>query len=224
MLTLRLMMKFGAKEHLEEMQKQGLIYCNPVKYFLKIEDGKLRGDEMEAVYKLQYMTNPNIQLREADKPDAPWLKLNTTNALFKESNPNPLGNIFCMSGFKIMATTEPSIYTIDKRCREFGGYFLLISDQNKFLKRVKKALDAFTFPYRQGLIKYLDLKTYSGDKTLFQKDLEYSYQEEFRIFLQTGSDSPFTLTIGSIEDISTLYDFEKVCTFHYKLPEGLVRK
>jgi hypothetical protein len=218
MEEVRLLVKFGKVQHLEQLQKEGLFYCNPIKYFLSIEDGKLRGDEMESVYKLQYMVKPDFEVKDANKPDAPWLKLNVTNAQYKESYSNPLGNIFSMSAFKIIANTNPSIFTIDNRYKEFGGHFLLVHNQAEFLERIKTALQVHSVSYKQGLVEYLELKKYTGSKTLFQKDLEYSYQEEFRIFLQTDSNSPFTFSIGSIEHISELYDVEKVSLLHYKLP------
>jgi len=67
---------------------------------------------------------------------------------------------------------------------------------------------------------YIDLYKYSGQKTLFQKDISYSWQEELRIILYTDKHKvcdPFRFSIGSIEDISTILDLSKTEKLEYKL-------
>ena len=63
-MGIRLFIKFGAKEHLCEMQKEGLFYCNTITYFSKIEDNH-RGDSLESVIKLQYLEKPIFKLKPA---------------------------------------------------------------------------------------------------------------------------------------------------------------
>ena len=89
-----LLVKFGKKEHLFQLQKEGIVYCNSIKWFAGLKDERLRGDEYEAVIRTQYMEKSVFQLREADDPNSQWKKLNVNQAQFKEFHKEPLGNLF----------------------------------------------------------------------------------------------------------------------------------
>ena len=145
--------------------------------------------------------------------------MNTTNVLYKEHHEEPLGSLFCMSAFKINPTKKISTFHFDKRFSDFG-YVLMISRQDLFVERLKKTLENLDFKNCVRLVEYIDLHKYSGTKTLFQKDLKYSWQEELRIVLQTDKFKmldPFEFSIGSIEDISEIFDLKKTQGLEYKI-------
>ncbi len=217
-MELRLCIKFGAKEHLERMQKEGLFYCNSITYFSKIEDNH-RGDAFESVTKLQYLENPIFQLKPADDPSAEWKNLKVTNMLIQEYYKEPLGNLFCMSAFKVNPTKKISVFHFDERFSEFG-YGLMILRQDLFMDKLRSALSKFNFKTCIKPVEYLDLSKYSGEKNLFQKDVAYSWQEELRIILYTNKfkfRDPFEFSIGNIEDISEIIDLTKTKALDYKL-------
>ena len=217
-MDIRLYMKFGQKEHLERMQKEGIFYCNTVTYFSKIED-ESRGDSFESVSKLKYFENVVFQVKPANDPSAEWKNLYATNALYKEHYEEPLGSLFCMSAFKINPAKKISTFHFDKRFSDFG-YVLMISRQDLFIEKLKKTLENLDFKNCMRLVEYNDLHKYSGTKTLFQKDLEHSWQEELRIILYTYKykmHDPYEFSIGNIEDISQIFDLKKTKKFEYKL-------
>ena len=89
------------------------------------------------------------------------------------------------------------------------------------MEQVKSALANLEFRSCMKEVEYLDLKKYSGQKTLFQKDIGLSWQEELRIILYTEKfqqNDAFKLDIGSIEHFSEIIDLQKVKTLIYKLP------
>jgi len=217
-MDIRLYMKFGAKEHLEKMQKEGIFYCNTITCFSKIED-ESRGDSFESVSKLKYFEKIIFQVQPANDPSAEWKNLNTTNALYKEQYEEPHGSLFCMSAFKINPTKKISAIHFDKRFSDFG-YVLMISRQDLFIERLKRTLENLDFKNCMRLVEYSDLHKYSGTKTLFQKDLKYSWQEELRIILYTNKYKmydPYEFSIGSIEDISEIFDLKKTKALKYRL-------
>jgi hypothetical protein len=62
----------------------------------------------------------------------------------------------------------------------------------------------------------LNLQNYTGEKRVFQKDIAYSWQEEFRIYFDTEKTEPFSFSIGSIEDISSIYVLSETPGFMVK--------
>ena len=214
-----LLVKFAKdKEHLEEMQK-GMLYCNSIKYFTELEDGKLRGDAYEAVTELRYIENRTLQLKPANDLNSNWKTLNVMNAQFKKHFSHPHGNLFCLSSVSLKPTVEPTTFRFDERFKLFGNYVLLIMHQPIFEKRFKKALKKAKIKCCGKKIEYLNLKNYTGEKTLFQKDIEYSWQEEFRLYFERDSSEIFTFSMGSIKDISEIYDLNQQKEFLISLPD-----
>lgn len=186
--------------------------------FSKLDDAS-RGDFFESVSKLKYFENVVFQVKPANDPSAEWKNLNTNNALYKEHYEEPLGSLFCMSAFKINPTKKISTFHFDKRFSDFG-YGLMTSRQDLFIERLKKTLEKLDFKNCMRLVEYSDLHKYSGTKTLFQKDLKYSWQEELRIILYTNKYKmydPYEFSIGSIEDISEIFDLRKTSELQYRL-------
>lgn len=204
-----LLIKFGEKKYLDIMLLDGKLHCKSIKWFAEHEDGKLRGDEFEAVTKTQYIENITIQLREADNPDAEWKLLDTRKMLYKEYHKDPLGNLFCMSMFPVNEGT----YKIDQRFALFGGHMLLIHNQVEFFKRVEDTLTMMNVGFCRGNVQYLDLHKHTGEKKLYQKDMKYSFQQEYRIHLHRDFTDTFEFSIGSIEDIAVILSCEDVRSF-----------
>lgn len=211
-------MKFGEKKHLEQMQKDGTFYCNTITYFSQLED-ESRGDSFESVIKLKYFDKAIFQIRDANDSSAEWLNLNTNNVSYNEHYKEPLGNLFCMSAFTISIGNEISTFQFNERFLKFE-YCFMIMNQPLFMERLESALEKLPIEFCKGNVEYIDLKKYSGRKTLFQKDIKYNWQEEYRVVLNTDhykTNAPFIFSIGSIEDISQIFDLKQTRRLEYKL-------
>jgi hypothetical protein len=211
-MEIRLLIKFGQEEHIKRLQ-QGHFYCKDIKYFTELEDGKARGDEFEAVIELKYLENGTLRLKPAQDANAPSKNLKVKDLLTKKHFHNPLGNLFCMSSLRVEVFNEPTMYTIDRRFDSFGTHFLLITNQIDFNERLQNGLKNLEINYEHGLVQYLDLYKYTGEKNLFQKDNQYAWQEEYRIYFHSGKAVPFEFSIGSIEDISDVYELSNNASF-----------
>ena len=98
---------------------------------------------------------------------------------------------------------------LDKKNKKFGDTFLVINNPEEFLKRVDSALKNRSIDYDAGLVSYYDEHNFSGDLDIFKKPKKFEHQSEYRIFFDLGSNEPFKINIGSIEDISTIYEIEE---------------
>jgi hypothetical protein len=53
------------------------------------------------------------------------------------------------------------------------------------------------------LVEYYDENEYSGEVGRFRKSSLFSYQSEYRIALETGTQGPFRFEIGDLSDITS---------------------
>ena len=220
-MLVTLYMKFGTKEHLEKMQKEGILYCNTITYFSRIDDNNKRGDKLEVATELEYLENVILEVKPANDSLAPWEKLRITYMQLQKHYEKTLGNLYCMSVFDLTPSKDTSLLNFEN-FTAFGSHVLIISREDIFIDKINKAFDKLKIKSCFKAIEYLDLRKYQGKKSLFQKDIKYSWQKEFRIILYTDKceiNDPFEFSIGNIEDISIICDISKTKKLFYKIPE-----
>ncbi len=203
--------KFGEYHHLIDLQKNGLLYCNPINYFTEIEDNNLRGDVLETVVDIIYMDDGEIMLGKPNEiPITNGLIMPFKDARIIKEITEPFGNLFCLYKINIIDKPIGEFFSIDLKVVEFGEYFLLIHDAQTFLKKVKEVLNELKILFYGDLVKYLDLSKYTGKKSIFQKDIKYEYQQEYRIFIKNNKLTPIIIEIGNLENISIICQSKNV--------------
>lgn len=83
---------------------------------------------------------------------------------------------------------------LSKRFSEFGDHVLIVNNNLEFSKRLNTAinsnpylLNSDFFEGGYGLVDYVDMATHNGIVGLFRKDMEYSWQREFRFSVGANS-------------------------------------
>ena len=107
-------------------------------------------------------------------------------------------------------------FKLDTRNKEFGDCFLIIKDTWEFLRRLKSTLQISDTKFSYDMVEYIDFSKYKGKKTIFQKDILYQFQKEFRLFISNHINEPIEIRIGDISDISILYESRTIDTFLMK--------
>lgn len=211
---MQLFIKFGAEEHLKQLQKDGILYCKSVLEFAKMENDEARSDQFENVIKLELLNDKIVWLKEKNNENAEWKRLNVNYGQFKLSDEKYKGNLFCMSSFPLISETTEFEIILDKRFLEkFGTHYLLVLNQPEFFKRIDKELRGNNIDYVRGEVEYKDLKRHSGNKTIFDKDLFFSWQNEYRFFIKTDATEFKIFNIGSIEDITEVGQLTESTSF-----------
>ena len=208
-------LKIGKDEHINRLQKEGLLYCNTVKYFRTLEkdDHKLRKDNSEGA-----VTSTKIDWMKllVDNKELPLKFAKARLQTFDEAK--DLEHIYCMYAVTPDLAIEEPI--IDKRNINFGDTGLLILDPKKFLTRIKNAIKGkMRFDYGP-VYYYPDDKDYNN-LTAFHKPEYYSYQREFRLLFHNQFAEPLEVSIGSIEDISFKFEASKLTELLFVKAENL---
>lgn len=197
-------LKIGKEDHIDSLQKEGLLFCNTVKYFRSLENEhiKLRKDTSEGAVTSTKIDWMKIYVKDKELP----IKF-TKARLHTFDDAKDLEHIYCMYAITPdLATGKPFI---DQRNIHFGDSGLLILDPPTFLKRIKKTIKReITFDY--GPVNYyLDDQDYKN-LTVFDKQEYFAYQREFRLLFHNVSPEPLKISIGSIEDISKKIEASKL--------------
>ncbi len=194
--------KFGGKETINDLFENGTIYCNPVHYFRTLEDS-YRGDNYEGAAYIKNYSPGQFSVSISGKPIGEQFSF--MNLHLKGSYDKVLGNIYSLFWLssKVLRGDQP--VRLDKRLKNFGEYVLLVRDNPVFLERIEKAIQRKRLYYEMGLVEYYDKRIYTGAVDVFNKPSEYSYQNEFRLYIRRRSDEPIIFHIGNLKDIAEIY-------------------
>lgn len=189
--------KFGKQEHVEDFVYNGNIYMNSLSYFRKLENDIVRKDKFEsASYNLQ-ADGATLRMEQ----DGKWIDVaSIKGAIVSSDGSDRTTNVFCMYAFRESASQK----LIDARNFEFGDTFAILKDGNEFLRRVRETAKRENIVLKQGLVEYVDGKTYNGEIGIFRKFSEFAYQSEFRLAVVTRKEEPFSFRVGDISDISII--------------------
>ena len=195
------LIKIGKKKHMFDLYEHGLIFMNNIDFFRQYECDKSRRDKDEGlagidqVAELKLLHNSNVLGR-------------SNSAQLKFHDYENKGNLYCL--IAITSREEPENFKIDERNKEFGNYFVVIIDVKEFIERIENKLKELGLEYKYGLVRYYDLKEHSGPLDVFCKPNNFEHQKELRFFMKRDEPSSLKIKIGSIEDISYIFDIEKL--------------
>ena len=193
--------KIGRREHMVALQEKGDVFMNTLNVFWGIEDGGLRGDNLDGV---DHMANGiHAELR---KPSGEITPANVTSWTLQTRTAEPEKiNLFCMYAIHRAPESDP----VDLRVTEFGDTALIMTNPDEFFKRLSDAARKTGRSFHGDLVNYVP-SDYIGDVGLFTKTEPFRYQSEWRFAMQDGPGDPMTLNIGDISDISMLIDSDEL--------------
>lgn len=210
-----MLLKFGARRHLEEFRRDGLLYMRPQACFAKLENDPVRGDRFETtdqihqpkdVKSLTVTNNVTGQVITIDPEDM-------AGPISIRLSKTPHCNLFCM--FSVTKAIDGPF--VDEQCFEFGDAFIVVLNTREFINRICKAAKSAGFGYAHGLVEYYDSDSYSGETGPFRKPATFAYQQEFRFSIEPGSEHPVRIVVGCLNDITTtvypLKDINRIVDF-----------
>lgn len=205
-VKLHALLKFGMEQHIVDLYRNGTLYFNAIENFRTVEDESLRGDKYEG----------NVWVSNIHKGDVYWVQDNGEEVYIGNADTHLRGyreslkgNVLCMYAIHPGSLINGITY-YDRRVLEFGSHFLAIEGKGIgiFLNRIWEQLKLKGMVnYGANLVQYYNAESDIFLPTsVFMKREEYSFQNEFRVFVPTESSEPFALSIGPLEDIATIHE------------------
>lgn len=197
--SIKMFLKFGQEEHINDLYQNGTIFMNAIQYFRKIEDGELRGDRYEGVSRIKNYPPGQFEIPSLN------FKGNYLALQIREAYDTVVGNIFSLYCISSHGWENPNDFKIDEKVKQFGTHCLVVKDNVKFLSLIEQKLKELKVRFNHNFVTYYDKDKVDREITLFEKPLEFEYQKEFRFYIERKSDKPFVLSIGSLTDIAEIH-------------------
>lgn len=205
--------KFGQFEHMNDLLKNGTLYFNPISYFQKIESKDGRADSYEGTTRIRnYHEYDNVKTTITFPETGKTLEVNPIKLHLREFLDELQGNIYSMYAVKTPDVFEKN-YKINNKLKEFGSHLVMIKNPKEFIDRIVNKLKLKSIDFKAKLVQYYEKDKFNGELDFFMKSKDFEYQKEFRFFLYKNSLKPFSLSIGSIEDIAEIFPSEGINTF-----------
>jgi hypothetical protein len=182
---------------MEELVKEGHIYMPPLSYFATLESDALRGDPTEGCTR----SIPAGGFRLDVEIDGQWTPVGGISGPIRfRDGTLESANVYCM--YALLDDGGDSC--IDTRNYDFGDAYVVFTDGDEFLRRVRAAASLVGIKLETGLVEYVDETTYAGSMGIFRKYSSFSYQSECRLALLPGTGTPFSLRLGDLSDIALI--------------------
>jgi hypothetical protein len=200
--TIKMFLKFGSLENIQDLFRNGTIYLNTIEYFHNIEDKELRGDKYEGATKVINSLPGTFRIPNVDR-DFKYEKIH-----LKESFEIVLGNLYCLYCISSYGFKNLLDFKLDERNLRFGTHCLMIKDNQYLFSSIEKELKKNGYKYHHGFVEYYDRDKISKELTIFNKPNEFEYQKEFRFYVYNDQVKPIKINIGSLQDKAEIFAIE----------------
>ena len=201
-----LLFKFGEKEHMEALVNNGELYLQTLGYYADLEHRE-RGDKYEGVVTVRSSNGGTLIIKNPKTGEEHLIQLTYSQMRESDSSLKSV-NVYCLYCLQFEETDSPEIgmqFSVDV-INGFGDTAVMIYDVDAFLTRVVKSAEEKGYVVMHRIVRYLDLREYTGDLDPFRKDARFSHQNEYRIAVGAPdrNGKPIKLNIGSLNGIATL--------------------
>lgn len=210
-----LLLKVGLGQYINDMYENEYLFFNSFSSFrTNDKDPCGRNDPREANTK-----NNQVTYLEIATPTGKTIKLSEIskefNAQYNEY-PAVIPNNIC-SLYTLHIRDDFSYKKIDDSVLCLGDKTLLIYNLGQFFELLDDTLERQKFQFSRKPVTYYNYKTFDGELTFHHKDDSFSYQSEYRIFLQTSGTEKIKIKVPGLKKISAVVDTDKINTLELKM-------
>jgi hypothetical protein len=213
MTELVAIIKVGKKANIDMLFELGRVHFRRVTYFREIEEqqilGHFRKDKYEGVSEILKGGKMQVFLND----NRIGLSHNAELLLRKEKDE---GFVFCFTSiFESQLTFGMrNRIPVDDRMMTFGDSVLLIFNPQEFMNRVRNCLEVNNYEFKSQPVSYAKIEEGNSSHSIFTKPIEYSYQNEGRIFINRVEIEEFiNIDIGDLKDLAIQFPLEELDKF-----------
>jgi hypothetical protein len=202
------LLKLGKPKHILDMYEQEYMFFNNLRNFraaIKDESGRLDPREANTL-------NVQINYLEISTSKGTTIKLSEIskefNAQYNE-HPTSMPHNIC-SLFTLELDKEWKFKTIDSRILKLGEYTLIIYNLKEFFRALDDSISALNYQFLRKPVIYYNHRTFEGKLTPCHKDEEFSYQNEYRILINTPGIQTLNIPIPGLRKFSTIVKTEQL--------------
>lgn len=208
-----ILLKFGSLEHMTTLLFEGIVYCNTLHEFAKMDENKVRGDIYENCTDIDNIETGHLIMRTLDGVE--FFNGTVQNTQFRKffNVETAVGNIFStyflnFEQIKDKKEGQPLLLTDD----DIDDWCVVILNPLKFLSLLQEEVEKKGLTCKSGLVKYSDFKE-KGSKikrTPFMKDLSYKGQNEYRVYVTNHVNNVEKFTLGDISEFAYIVNTDSI--------------
>ena len=84
----------------------------------------------------------------------------------------------------------------------------MIKDLPLFFNKIENELKKNNLKFNHGFVDYYNKEEVCREITLFEKPLEFEYQNEFRFYVENDKIEPIKIQIGSLKGYAEMFKIE----------------
>ncbi len=191
----------GKAEYIKALYEKGEIYLNTIDFIGKCDQNADRTDPNDGISNRLFLGDVKVRMCDVGKDINKEGIILDANSCVMIEDTEQKGNIYCLSGiFSEHLMGERNDIQFDTK--SFGESIILIYKPKDFINRVMHNLkesgyDNMIF----SKVSYYP-NEYSGSIGMFRKHEKFKAQNEFRIFVPNGKNTPIKINIGPLSDIA----------------------
>lgn len=198
-------LKVGESKHNEEIRNIGRLRFGSLHSYVESEDNS-RVDKLETAIHIETLLGDNIfTLNLQDKKE---IRIKVDKANIRKSIAT-LGYAFCLFAVEQTMIQENS-WQLATNMIDKGDSILLINNPKEFIRRVEAAIEKRRLKVQYDFVRYKTFDGYTGSKSVFEKDMAYSDEHEFRFYIDCmTTNEPMYIEVGDLSDISIIIECNK---------------
>ena len=213
--TYRFFLKFGKRTHIEALRNKGEIYMNTINYFTELPEENLIGDRFEGIRYLKHLKGINVKI--------PNNILTYKRNIYAYPKSRFKGHLFCLYGGDEKLLEKNLIVDygeLDLRS-SFSNteYMAIINKPNEFIRRLEIHFNSNGWEFEHRNVDYINFDEYEGPLDQFSKRKQYEGQNEYRIFVNRGSNDYLKFEIGDLSDICHIAKADQNLKLGYRVVE-----
>jgi len=208
------LLKVGQEKYVRDMHDKEYLFFNTFSSFRTNEkDPCGRNDSREANTRIKQVT-----FLEIKTPEGKTIKLSEISKNFSaqfNEFPTVIPHNIC-SLYTLRFDQDFKFKQIDERVLCLGDKTLIIYNLGQFFEILDKSLERQRFEFSRKLVNYYNFRTFNGDLTFHHKEATFSYQNEYRILIETLGENTINIELPGLKNISAVVDTEKLNTLELK--------
>lgn len=202
--TILAFLKFGNEAHIRDLYQNGTIFMNSIQYFKDFEDSNLRGDKYESVNEIRNYPSGSFVIPSISHT------VNYQSIHINLSSISTVGNVYSLYCISSRISGKIPKFKIHSKMAHFGTHCLFVKNNPAFINLIIQALDKRNLKFQHGFVEYFDPYRGNFKKSVFQKPQEYSYQNEFRFYIERDNKEPYILQIGCLDSVAEVWETQKL--------------
>ncbi|MBL0007177.1 MAG: hypothetical protein IPP25_08340 [Saprospiraceae bacterium] len=160
-----------------------------------------------------------IQWIEIQLPDGTTQKfergINLGHADHSENLEDPQFNICCLTICPL--NEELQVTGLSDRVSELGDSALVIFNTEKFYDTIEKSISDMGMKCEMRPVKYYTYKEHNGELSLFHKDVEFSFQNEFRIIVGPNLKGDISVPVPGLKSMSFILESTRLSSLRFHI-------